>query len=69
MFADLPECLQEKVLEYLQENNFPAAKTLYDDYHQQRRQQPCPAIVKPTKKPPRQSRSQRNNSSFINREG
>lgn len=36
MFDDLPKPLQEKVLEYLQENNFPAAKTLYDEYHRQR---------------------------------
>lgn len=35
MFADLPEPLQEKVKEYLVENNFPAAKTLYDEYHRQ----------------------------------
>lgn len=39
MFDDLPKPLQEKVLEYLQENNFPAAKTLYDEYHRQRVQQ------------------------------
>jgi hypothetical protein len=69
MFADLPECLQEKVLEHLQENNFPAAKALYDDYHQQQRQQTCPAIVKPTKKRPEHAHSHSNNDSFINWEG
>lgn len=35
MFADLPKLLQEKVREYLQDNNFPAAKALYDEYHTQ----------------------------------
>lgn len=35
MFNDLPKPLQEKVLEHLQKNNFPAAKALYDEYHQQ----------------------------------
>ncbi len=44
MFADLPQPLQEKVREYLVENNFPAAKTLYDEYHRQQtdQQQPNP---------------------------
>lgn len=35
MFADLPKLLQEKVREFLQDNNFPAAKALYDEYHTQ----------------------------------
>lgn len=33
MFADLPQSLQEKVREHLLDNNFPAAKDLYDEYH------------------------------------
>ena len=39
MFADLPEPMQEKVKEYLLENNFPAAKQLYDEYHRQQASQ------------------------------
>lgn len=39
MFADLPQPLQEKVKEYLLDNNFPAAKVLYDEYHQQQTRQ------------------------------
>ena len=35
MFADLPESLREKVLKFLQDDNFPAAKELYDAYHAQ----------------------------------
>lgn len=35
MFADLPDSLREKVLKFLQDDNFPAAKELYDAYHAQ----------------------------------
>ena len=48
MFADLPKPLQEKVLEYLQENN-PAAKMLYDEYHRQRVQQQLKSSLNNTK--------------------
>jgi hypothetical protein len=51
MFADLPKPLQEKVLEYLQENNFPAAKMLYDEYHRQRVQQQLKPSLNNTKQP------------------
>ena len=47
MFDDLPKPLQEKVLEYLQKNNFPAAKMLYDEYHRQHHQQLNPAMNTP----------------------
>ncbi len=39
MFADLPEPLQEKVKEHLLDNNFPAAKLLYDEFHRQKASQ------------------------------
>jgi len=38
MFADLPEALREMVLKFLQDDDFPAAKKLYDTYHAQHEQ-------------------------------
>lgn len=32
MFAELPESIKQQVIRYLQANNFPAAKQLYDDW-------------------------------------
>jgi hypothetical protein len=40
MFADLPKPLQEKVLEHLQKNNFPAAKAIHDAYFLEHPKQP-----------------------------
>lgn len=49
MFDDLPVPLKEKVLEYLEDNNFPAAKALYDEYHTARTLDPkAPLNKKPT---------------------
>jgi hypothetical protein len=54
MFADLPEPLQEKVRECLLENNFPAAKALYDEYHRQHTQQQHLSTHQNTTKHPQQ---------------
>lgn len=32
MFAKLPEKLKQQVKNYLEENNFPAAKLIYDEW-------------------------------------
>ena len=39
MFSDLPDSLREKVLKFLQDDNFPAAKELYDAFHAQQAHQ------------------------------
>jgi hypothetical protein len=51
MFEDLPKLLQEKVLEHLQENNFPAAKLLYDEYHRQQAEQLRHPLISPAQEP------------------
>lgn len=39
MFESLPETLKQKVLKYLETDNFPAAKAVYDSWHQEKNSQ------------------------------
>lgn len=39
MFESLPDTLKQEVLKYLESDNFPAAKAIYDSWHQQKKQQ------------------------------
>lgn len=32
MFAQLPEIIKQEIIQYLKNNNFPAAKKLHDDW-------------------------------------
>ncbi len=58
MFEDLPKSLQEEVLEHLQKNDFPAAKALYDAYHDEHPKSHPKTNNSPTQSPQNATASQ-----------